>query len=345
MLPLKDRVRQAKYLAATFSILLGIGGSFAAWYFVPSASYRNASICICLVAALQIYILGTAKWRKRQKIISNPLPAPWITILKGRVAFYNALCDQEKLRFQKLVNIFINETRITGIDTEVDDACRVLVAASAIIPVFGFPDWEYSMLNEVLIYPNRFDGSHGPKTDDSANTLGMVGCTGSAFNGLMILSKHDLFRGFEIHGDKENVGVHEFAHLVDKGSGAIDGIPAGMPDECIGIWTKLVGQELEKQGDSDIPDYVFTNREEFLAVITEYFFESPKNLEKQHPEIYELLSKSFKQNPRKTFAEVVKKIFRPSRRRTGRNAPCPCGSGIKYKRCCLKKARKARKAR
>jgi preprotein translocase subunit SecA len=27
----------------------------------------------------------------------------------------------------------------------------------------------------------------------------------------------------------------------------------------------------------------------------------------------------------------------PSHQKTGRNDPCPCGSGKKYKRCCLKK--------
>jgi hypothetical protein len=25
--------------------------------------------------------------------------------------------------------------------------------------------------------------------------------------------------------------------------------------------------------------------------------------------------------------------------KTGRNAPCPCGSGLKYKQCCLNKAK------
>ncbi|MDP6668218.1 MAG: SEC-C metal-binding domain-containing protein [Dehalococcoidia bacterium] len=28
--------------------------------------------------------------------------------------------------------------------------------------------------------------------------------------------------------------------------------------------------------------------------------------------------------------------FLGSNRKVGRNAPCPCGSGKKYKKCCLK---------
>lgn len=44
------------------------------------------------------------------------------------------------------------------------------------------------------------------------------------------------------------------------------------------------------------------------------------------------------------FSEIVlralAKIFGPSLRREpvmNKNAPCPCGSGVKYKRCCLPK--------
>ena len=35
------------------------------------------------------------------------------------------------------------------------------------------------------------------------------------------------------------------------------------------------------------------------------------------------------------FREHEKEMLNLARRRPGRNAPCPCGSGIKYKKCCL----------
>lgn len=34
----------------------------------------------------------------------------------------------------------------------------------------------------------------------------------------------------------------------------------------------------------------------------------------------------------------MKACFRRSHKKTGRNAPCPCGSGSKYKKCCLEPA-------
>jgi len=52
--------------------------------------------------------------------------------------------------------------------------------------------------------------------------------------------------------------------------------------------------------------------------------------------------------PSKRFLKWVKSetgartLFRPSKepvhvKKPGRNSPCPCGSGKKYKRCCLRK--------
>ena len=60
----------------------------------------------------------------------------------------------------------------------------------------------------------------------------------------MILSKPALLTGFDITTDKNNVGIHEFAHLVDGADGAIDGIPPGVPAEVARAWIEWVGKEL-----------------------------------------------------------------------------------------------------
>jgi Mlc titration factor MtfA (ptsG expression regulator) len=52
-----------------------------------------------------------------------------------------------------------------------------------------------------------------------------------------------------------------------------------------------------KLGESDINPYAVTNEAEFFAVVSEYFFEKPKELKDRHPELYELLSNTFLQHP------------------------------------------------
>ena len=47
--------------------------------------------------------------------------------------------------------------RITGIETTVDTTDKLLVASSAVIPIFEFNDWKYSNIHEVLLYPSMFN--------------------------------------------------------------------------------------------------------------------------------------------------------------------------------------------
>ena len=93
-----------------------------------------------------------------------------------------------------------------------------------------------------------------------------------------------------------------------------------------------------RDGDSDIDPYGLTNEAEFFAVTTEYFFERPGVMERKHPELYAMLSRVFHQAPAARAAKMVTEAAL-GRRKFGRNSPCPCGSGVKYKKCCLRKSR------
>ena len=228
--------------------------------------------------------------------------------------------------------VFLDEVPITGIRTEVDETTKLLVAASAVIPVFGFPAWEYARLGEVLIYPGRFDENFQADGSSDARTLGMVGV--NHLSGVMILSKPDLINGFANPSDKRNVGIHEFAHLVDEADGSIDGLPAGAPASVMDCWLEWIVDDLEAARQRPgIDSYAYTNRAEYFAVLTEYFFESPSLLREKHPEIYEMLQKMYQQDTGTLLGSIL-----PRRRRIGRNSPCPCGSGKKFKRCCRMKA-------
>ena len=88
---------------------------------------------------------------RRMAVMQQPFPHQWEQILRTYVTFFEALDEAGKARFRQLVQIFLDEVRITGIRTETDETIRVLVAASAVIPIFGFHDWEYHRLREVLI--------------------------------------------------------------------------------------------------------------------------------------------------------------------------------------------------
>ncbi len=286
-----------------------------------------------LFIGILIYRLFVSPQKRFDQIASTPFPENWRKILTERVFYYTKLDDKEKLRFEKEIQIFLGTTRISPVEVEIDEALRILVAASAVIPVFGFKKFRLcTNIHEVLIYPNAFDENY---SFGEGNAIGQVG--NMYMSGVMILVKPYLIKSFEFSQDGDNVGIHEFAHIFDKMDGYIDGIPAGLPAAMVQPWKDVMHREIEaiNAGKSDINSYGGTNEAEFFAVASEYFFERPEKLQEKHPELYQLLQKIYHQNTISLFKNSVRRVMRKiSIRKPGVNAPCPCGSGKKYKKCC-----------
>ena len=231
---------------------------------------------------------------KKKILITELLPGEYRKILEEQVPFYQQLDENKKTEFENRVQRFLAQTKITGVNTKVGDLDKILIAASAVIPIFNFPGWEYVNLHEVLLYPDSFnhefeqEGSH-------RSVIGMVGS--DALNHVMILSQHELRQAFINKTGKDNTAIHEFVHLLDKTDGDIDGIPAFILDKkYIMPWLKLMQKEIQMiaENRSDINPYGATNEAEFFAVVSEYFFERPKLLKEKHPDLYELLEKIFR---------------------------------------------------
>jgi MtfA peptidase len=228
------------------------------------------------------------------------------SILLDKVKFYLQLDDQSRVKFETQVENFLNTTTITGIKTTVSQEDRILIGASAIIPIFAFDEWEYKNLNEVLVYPEHFD-EHFTIGSKSKYILGMVG--NGFMEGTMILSKKSLHHGFNNKTDKLNTAIHEFIHLMDKSDGRIDGLIQGYNENINVIpWIELMNLKINEiqKSKSDIRDYAALNSAEFLAVTGEYFFERPRLLKKKHPKLYALLSEFFEQNPALRHSKNIK---------------------------------------
>ena len=221
------------------------------------------------------------------------IPDSYKHILSDLVPFYKQLDETQKNEFENRVQQFLSKVRITGVNTTAEDLDKVLIAASAIIPIFNFPGWKYIHLHEVLLYPDSFNHEFGQQ-GNGRDILGMVGS--GALNHVMILSRRQLRQSFMNKSGKENAAIHEFVHLVDKTDGDIDGIPAFiMERKYIQPWLQLIHHEIKQihEDKSDINRYGATNEAEFFAVVAEYFFERPTLLREKHPELYELLEKIF----------------------------------------------------
>lgn len=257
----------------------------------------NVVLILLIIIAIGLY---SYNWKLKSKGVWTPpkedFPAEWRVVLNEEIPFYRSLSQTEKTKFEFKVQEFLHNCTIIGVGTEIDIFDEIRVASSAVIPIFGFENWHYSNLDEVLIYPTIFNKefeTEGP----NRSVLGMVG-TGY-MNGKMILSQEALAHGFDNTSDKKNTAIHEFVHLLDKRDGAIDGIPSALLDKNYVLpWMDYMDKKMDEifDGDSDINPYGGTNRAEFFSVTSEYFFERPKLLKKKHPELYALLEKIFNQD-------------------------------------------------
>ncbi len=248
---------------------------------------------LILVVFILALVYAVKFLRKKKPVVTDAVPASLKNILEERVPFYQQLNKEKKQEFEERASHFLVTTKITGVKTTAEDIDKVLIAASAIIPIFKFKDWEYHNLNEVLLYPESFDHEYNQAGADR-NILGMVG-TG-AMNHVMILSQHELRQAFINESGKSNTAIHEFVHLLDKSDGDIDGLPEALLDkQYIKPWLQLMQQGIKDIYDdrSDINPYGATNEAEFFAVVSEYFFERPELLKENHPQLYALLSKIF----------------------------------------------------
>jgi len=258
--------------------------------------YSSMSLLITIVVFAGIaWLWFTSRHRKSTQ--EEKTPGTYRTILSEKVSFYQKLIAEDKAKFEQSIDKFLADVHIEGVGTEITDVDRVLIASGAIIPIFGFPDWKYKNLTNIILYPDTFDQEFQFE-GENRNILGMVGS--GYMNGQMLLSRAALLKGFSGSAGQGNTAIHEFVHLLDKSDGDTDGIPTNFMEQAYVVpWLKMMHQEMHRiaAGKSDFNPYGLTNEAEFLAVAAEYFFEKPDQLKHKHPELYEVLSKIFGQDP------------------------------------------------
>lgn len=249
----------------------------------------------------------TRKYRKRKKILNSSFPKNWEPILDEYVPYFRNLNEEDRYYFIRKAQIFLEEVLITGINMEIDDVTRLLVASAAVIPVFRIPDWDYPRLTDVFVCE-----------DNLSENVELLKCKDDV-TGLVIynkssvyLSKNLLIKNFQ-KTDGNNLGLHEFMHKIDEGSGDIDGILPSpfLSKEERSEWLRIVDYEMDKlrKKESDLKEYALTNRAEFIAVAAEYFFERPVEMKEKHPSLYLMMQKMFRQDLASAFSAEAKKVF------------------------------------
>lgn len=249
---------------------------------------------------LYIYLVTDGRY-KLYKL--RPFLKKYRSYLAKHFPIYNRLPPKIRRNLEACIMVFIKEKEFKGVGIEVDEYKKILIAANACLLTAGRDRCEYKHVYTIYLYPqtmlkkNRIQEGYIVKEEHQA-------LLGEAWQGgEVVLSWRDLVAGDANPDDGHNVGFHEFAHQLDMEDGYADGVPQ-LPWKLYRVWSKVMQKEYEKikklyqRGKRSVLDiYAITSPAEFFAVATEAFFEKPKKLKKEEPELYELLRAFYKLDP------------------------------------------------
>lgn len=231
------------------------------------------------VLAFLVYVYLEKK-KKRPIILTDEL----VAYVKDYVPFYQKLSEDDKNLFlQKNVD-FINSHKFVGVETNIDLKDKTLIASSIVMMTFQFNVDLSLKLDTIYLSDKKIDDSY---LGLSRKSSGFVRNTSEGMD--ICLNRDSLIYGFQNTEDNKNVGIHEFAHILDGLDGKIDGFPMALiPASEMGEWNLLSKKYMPLLNNKEtIHDrYTSKSRAEFFAVVSELFFENPAQLSDDFPELY-----------------------------------------------------------
>ncbi len=243
-------------------------------------------------------------WRRRQVLARTELDeARWARALAADPVFAG-LSSEERARLRGLAILFLHEKALEPTGGLVLDADQALaLAAVACLPILNLGlDW-YRGWSAVVVYPQGFIARH--EYTDAAGVHHVVRkpLAGEAWErGPVILSWDDLLGSRGLDGF--HVALHEFAHKLDMLTGEPNGLPPLHRGMSVRRWAAVFTEayaDLCARADAGehtaLDPYAAEAPEEFFAVASEAFFETPEMLAGCYPAVYEQLRAFYRQDP------------------------------------------------
>lgn len=262
------------------------------------------------VLLLVIIFGAAAAWLwpayQRKHAVKEPFPEEWRRILARNFPVYRRMPADLQQQLRDRIKLFVHEKQYSGCaGVEITDEIKVTIAASACLLILNRATDVYAGLHYILVYPNAFLIQQEEVDGSGLVTVQPKGLLGQSWsNGKIILSWEDVLKGNREFSDGSNVAIHEFAHQLDNETGSTNGVPVLGSTEEYQHWATVLTSEFEAlrraafNGDPSLINYYgATAPAEFFAVVTEVFFEQPKQLETQHPALFKELKSYYRVDP------------------------------------------------
>jgi len=180
-------------------------------------------------------------------------------------------------------------------------ACRLILRLQRGDP----PGEPFPRVRSILLHPSGFHSVHEIRAADGSMGARASWNLGEAWpDGTVVLAWDSAYQGGREPGDGHNLVIHEFAHQLDLLDGEADGLLWHEDPADAARWREVVKQafarlraRLEHGGAAVLDPYGASDPAEFFAVASENFFERPRPLRAEYPELYAALAGYYRQDP------------------------------------------------
>ena len=244
---------------------------------------------------------------RRARITDQPFPDDWLRVIHRTAPFYRHLPDDHQCALREHVQVFVAEKQFRGIgDLEMADEIKVTIATPACLLLAGIPHFDvYPRLREIIVRPRHFGNVIEAVGPDGRRYRIPQMRSGEAWRrGPVVLAWDSVEHSVARPCDGYNVVFHEFAHVLDMQADISEGAPPLDTKPQRVAWARVFNAEYEAFVEADrrgertfLDPYGASNRAEFFAVVTEHFFEQPRQLAKRHAALYDQLRLFYRQDP------------------------------------------------
>ncbi len=240
-------------------------------------------------------------WKRRRVLAKYRIEeALWAKALRG-LSFIQALSAAETAKLKDYVILFLAEKELVGAHgLRLTDSMRISIAAQACLLVLELGLEWYSGWRGVVVYPGDFRVRRSTVDEDGVHHEWDDELSGEAMPGGPVALSWDA----AANDPWMNVVIHEFAHKLDMRNGVADGMPplhAGLDRRA---WAAALNEAyqgfckaVDRGRDTWLDPYACEHESEFFAVISEAFFEDPKETRRRYPDVYDQLKAFYRQDP------------------------------------------------
>jgi Mlc titration factor MtfA (ptsG expression regulator) len=232
----------------------------------------------------------------------------WRAILEARYAQWQGFTDEERERLEDLIVWFVHRKRWQPAQGfQMTDAQRVLIAAMACTLILELDPDHYRLVKWIIVHRSTVVIEQPTGTGVPGVVNDSLAIDGQAEDGTgAIVLSWDAAQFEASHPEHgHNLVFHEFAHKLDMLDGRTDGTPPIADRAQLDRWVEVCTREYEAvrdghdhgRGGGILRSYAGVNPAEFFAVATETLFTRPVLLRERHPDLYEVLTAFYRQDP------------------------------------------------